>query len=174
MTAGPGIPETASKFKLEDTPMLSATILSAMKTRRAAILSNLLLTLPLAAGLFCSASNASAQTSLDFNVPFTFSAAHQQLPVGSYRVQLMSGCYMLIRNIKTARTIVVMIRPEQGRYLESHSRLVFDRYGSQNYLTQVWTPNTNRYSKLTAAPKFHEELAKQVHPAVSTIEVASK
>jgi hypothetical protein len=155
--------------------MLSATILSAMKTRRpAAILTNLLLTLPLAAGLFCSAQNASAQTILDVNVPFGFSAAHQQLPAGSYRVQLLSQRYVSIRNIKTARTIVVMVRPEQGRYLESHSRLVFDRQGSQNYLSQVWTPNTNSYSKLTAAPSFNQELAKQVHPASSTIEVAAK
>jgi hypothetical protein len=174
MTAEPAIPETAGKFKLEDTSMLSATILSAMKTRRAAILTNLLLTLPVAAGLLCSAPSASAQTLMDVNVPFAFSAAHQHLPAGSYRIQLLSQCYVSIHDLKTARTIVVMVRPEQGRNLESHSRLVFDRDGSQNSLTQVWGAGASGYSKLTAAPKFNQELAKQAHPAASTIELAAK
>ena len=57
---------------------------------------------------------------------------------------------------------------------ESHSRLVFDRYGNQNYLTQVWALGTNMYSKLTAKPSFNQELAKQAHPAASTVEVAAK
>jgi hypothetical protein len=146
----------------------------ATKTRRAAILSNLLFSLPLAAGLLGSAIPASAQTNLDINVPFAFSANNQHFPAGSYRVQLVSERFLSIRNVKTASTVVVMVRPERGRILESYSRLVFDREGNQNYLTQVWTPNTNIYSKLTAKPRFNQELAKQAHPAASTIEVATK
>ena len=143
-------------------------------TRRAAILSNLLFSLPLAAGLLGSAIHASAQTSMDVNVPFAFSANHQYLPAGHYRVQLVSQCFLSIRNIKTASTIVVMVRPEEGRLFESHSRLVFDRQGSQNYLTQVWTANTNSYSTLTSRPRYDQELRTQVHPAPSTVEVAAK
>jgi hypothetical protein len=143
-------------------------------TRRAAILSNLLLSLPLAAGLLGSAIHASAQTSMDVNVPFAFSANHQYLPAGHYRVQLVSQCFLSIRNIKTASTIVVMVRPEEGRLFESHSRLVFDREGNQNYLTQVWAPGTNGYSKLTSRPRHDQELRTQVHPAPSTVEVAAK
>jgi hypothetical protein len=168
MKAGPEIPEAANS-KLEDTPMLFAT-----NTRRAAILTNLLFSLPVAAGLLSAAPTASAQTTLDVNVPFAFSANDQHLPAGSYRVQLLSQRYLSIRNVKTARTIVVMIRPEQGRAFESHSRLVFDRYGNQNYLTQIWALGTNMYSKLTAKPSFNQELAKQAHPAASTVEVAAK
>jgi hypothetical protein len=111
---------------------------------------------------------------MSVNVPFAFSANGQHLPAGSYRVQRLSEYFLSIRNDKTARTIVVMIRPEQGRTLESYSRLVFDREGNQNYLTQVWTPNTNKYSQLTVKPRFNQELAKQSHPSASTVEVASK
>jgi hypothetical protein len=146
----------------------------ATTTRRAAILANLLFSLPLAAALLGSAIPASAQTNLDVNVPFAFTANNQHLPAGSYRVQLVSDRFLSIRNIKTASTVVVMIRPEQGRALESRSRLVFDRDGNQNYLTQVWIPNTNIYSELTAKPRFNQELAKQAHPAAFTIEVATK
>ena len=76
---------------------------------------NLLFSLTVAVGLLGSATAASAQTSLDVNVPFAFSANHQHLPAGSYRVQLQSQCYVSIRDIKTSRTIVVMVRPEEGR-----------------------------------------------------------
>jgi hypothetical protein len=141
---------------------------------RAAILSNLLFSLPLAAGLLGSATAASAQDSLEVNVPFAFSANHQHLPAGSYRVERLSERCVSIRDIKTARTMLVMVRPEEGRALESHSRLVFDRQGNQNYLTQVWIPGTSTYSKLTARPpQINQELAKH-QPAHSTVEVASK
>jgi hypothetical protein len=142
-------------------------------TRRAAILSHLLFSLPLAAGLLGSAIPASAQTSMDVNVAFAFSAGNQHLPAGHYRVQSLSTCILSIRNVKTASTVAVMVRPEQGRSVESYSRLVFDREGNQNYLTQVWTANTNSYGKLTSRPRHDEELRTQIHPAPSTVEVAA-
>ena len=142
-------------------------------TRRAAILSNLLFSLPLTAGLLGSAIPASAQTNLDVNVPFAFSVGNQHLPAGHYRVQSQSAYFLSIRNVKTASAVVVMTRPEQGLHLESQSRLVFDREGNQNYLTQVWTANTNSYGKLTSRPRHDEELRTQIHPAPSTVEVAA-
>jgi hypothetical protein len=168
MTAGPEIPEAANS-KLEDTPMLFAP-----NTRRAAILNYLLFSLSLTAGLLCAAPNAAAQTSLTVNVPFAFSANNQHLPAGSYQIQRLSEFFLSIRNAKTASTIVVMIRPEQGRLLESHSRLVFNRDGNQNYLTQVWASGTNRYSKLTSQHRQDQELRTQIHSAPSTVEVAAK
>lgn len=146
----------------------------ATKTRHAAILTNLLFSLPLTAGLLGSAIPASAQTSLKVDIPFAFSANNQQLPAGSYWVQRQSDYFLSIRNVKTASTVVVMIYPEKGSPLESHSRLIFVREGNRNYLTQVWTPDTNRYSKLTSRPRHDQELRAQVHPAPSTVEVAAK
>jgi hypothetical protein len=144
------------------------------KTRRAAILSNLLFSLPLTAVLLGSAIPASAQTSLDVNVPFAFTANNQHLPAGPYRVQLVSDRFLSISNVKTASTVVVMVRPEQGRSFESYRRLVFDREGNQSYLTQVWSANTNGYSKLTSRPRRDQELRTQIHPAPTTVEVAAK
>ena len=146
----------------------------ATKTRRAAILTNLLFSLPLTAGLLGSAIPATAQTSLTVDVPFAFSANNQQLPAGSYWIQRKSDYFLSIRNVKTASTVVVMIHPEQGGALESHSRLIFDREGNHRYLSQVWTPDTNRYSKLTVRRQRDQELRTQVHPAPSTVEVAAK
>ncbi|HZB88718.1 MAG TPA: hypothetical protein VE291_08695 [Terracidiphilus sp.] len=142
---------------------------------RAAILSNLLFCLPVAAGLLGSATAASAQTSLNVDVPFAFSASNHHLPAGQYHVALVSDSLLSIRNTKTANTTVVMIRPEVGRNLDSYSRLVFYRVGNRIYLTEVWTPDTSRYSKLLAHPKINPELAKEeVHPAASTIEISAE
>lgn len=143
-------------------------------TRRAAILSHLLFNLPLAAGLLFTAGTAAAQTSLNVVVPFAFSANGQHLPAGSYRVQRRSEYFLTIRNVQTKSAVTVMIRPENGRPLESHSRLIFDRIGNRSYLTEVWTPDTSRYSKLTGQHSVDQELAMQNHPAPSTIEVAAK
>jgi hypothetical protein len=146
----------------------------ATKTRRAAILSTLRFSLPLAAGLLALAIPASAQTSLKVDIPFAFSANNQNLPAGSYWMQRQSDYFLTIRNVKTASTVVVMIHPEQGGVPESHSRLIFAREGNHTYLTQVWTPDTNRYSKLTVRRQHDQELRTQIHPAPSTVEVAAK
>jgi hypothetical protein len=146
----------------------------ATKTRRAAILSNLLFSLPLAAGLLASAIPASAQTNLEVTVPFAFSVGNQHLPAGHYRVQSQSSYFLSIRNVETAGTTVVTVRSENGRHLQGNSRLVFDREGNQNYLTQVWAPDTDSYSELTSRPRHDQELRTQVHPAPSTVEVAAK
>jgi hypothetical protein len=146
----------------------------ATKTRRAAILSNLFFSLPLTAGLLGSAIPASAQTNLDVTVPFAFSVGNQHLPAGHYRVQSQSDSFLSIRNVKTAGAIVVMVRSENGRHLQGNSRLVFDCEGNQNYLTQIWAPDTDRYSELTSRPRHDQELHTQIHPAPSTVEVAAK
>ena len=67
----------------------------ATKTRRAAILSNLLFSLPLTAGLLGSAIPASAQTNLDVTVPFAFSAAIsicRQAITGFNRNRTIASC----------------------------------------------------------------------------------
>ena len=144
------------------------------KTRRAAILRHLLFSLPLAAGLLASAVPASAQTNLDVTVPFAFSVGNHHLPAGHYWVQSQSNYFLSIRNVETASTTVVMVRSEGGRHLQGNSRLVFNREGNQNYLTQVWAPETDRYSALSSPPRHDQELNTQIHPAASTVEVAAK
>jgi hypothetical protein len=147
----------------------------ATKTRRAAILSNLLFSLPLTAALLGSAIPASAQTNLDVTVPFAFSVGNQHLPAGHYRVQSQSNySFLSIRNVETSGTTVVMVRSEGGRHLQGNSRLVFNREGNQNYLTQVWAPDTDRYSELSSPLRHDQELQTQIHPAPSTVEVAAK
>src|SRR5271155_1633302 len=70
-------------------------------TRHTAILTNLLLSLPLATGLLCATANASAQTSETVTIPFAFSADPQQVPAGTYEVRLLSSSFLSLYNLRT-------------------------------------------------------------------------
>ena len=105
-------------------------------TRRSRILTNLLLSLPLATSLLCAAPHAGAQTSASFTVPFAFSANNQEVPSGSYNVQLQDR-FLYLRSLKTTKTVILMVRPDDSARMTDTGRLVFQRYGRRNYLKQV-------------------------------------
>lgn len=144
--------------------------------RRAAILTNLFLSLGLAltTGLLCAAISASAQTTTSVTVPFGFSADHQNVPAGSYKVQLLSDRFLSFCNIKTNKTQVVMVRPESGQIIETQGRLVFQRHDGQLFLKQVWIAGTSMHSELYVNTKPERTLAKEIQPPDSTFELAFK
>jgi hypothetical protein len=145
--------------------------------RHSAILSNLLLSLPLATGLLCVTANASAQTSAlpseSATIPFAFSAGHQQLPAGSYEVQRLSDCLLSLRNLQAEKTEIFMVRAAGGGNLETRGRLVFQRDGTGNYLTQVRIAGKSSYSELIVKPEPGQAVAKNIPPG-SSFEIALK
>jgi len=143
-------------------------------THRSATLRNLILSLSLAAGLLCAVTAASAQTNLSVNIPFGFSADHQYVPAGSYKVQLLSDRFLSLRNIKTNETQVLMVRPESGQVIETRGRLVFFREGSRNYLTQIWVAGTSMHSEIAVQHKPERVVAQGNAPANSTFELSLK
>jgi hypothetical protein len=143
-------------------------------TRRSLILTKVLLSLPLAAGLLCTAPHAGAQTSASFTVRFAFSANNQDVPAGSYDIQRVSSCILSLHNVKTGKSQFLMVRPESGPAIETRGRLVFQRYERHVYLRQVWSPGTSMHSELVVRPTLEESLAKQIPPGGSSVEVALK
>jgi hypothetical protein len=144
-------------------------------TRRAAKLTNLILSLSLATGLLGAGANASAQSAesaVSVTIPFAFSANQQSVPAGSYKVQLLSDRFLSLRNIKTDKTEILLVRPDEGRVIETRGRLIFRRDGGRNYLTQVWIAGTNVHSELAVRPRTKQAFAKGVPPQDSSFEVA--
>ena len=142
--------------------------------RSSAILAKLLLSLPVATGLLCAAPAASAQTSESVTIPFAFSANNHHMDAGSYQVQLVSDRFLYLRNAKTARSEIMMVRPEAGRAIETRGRLVFHRVAGHSYLTQVWIAGTSVHSEVVGHPKPPSELAQKGQPLESTFELALK
>jgi hypothetical protein len=141
-------------------------------TRRAANLTNLILGLSLATGLLCTGAEASAQASESVTIPFAFSANHHSVPAGSYQVQLLSDRFLSFHNIKTDKTQILLVRPEEGRGIETQGRLIFRRDGGRNYLTQVWIAETNVHSELAVQLKPEGEYAKGAAQKDSSFAVA--
>jgi len=145
-------------------------------TRHSAILTNLLLSLPLAAGLLCTATSASAQlgssSSETVTIPFAFTANHQQFPAGTYQVRRLPDGVMSLYNLQTARIQLLLVRREDGRVVETRGRLVFYHDETGNSLMQVWEAGTTIHSDLMVQPKLHQLVAKN-NPE-STFEVAMK
>jgi hypothetical protein len=143
-------------------------------TRRSAIFAYLLLSLPVVTGLLGTAPRALAQTKMTATVPFAFSIGNHHLAAGSYSVEPLSDCFLAVRNNLTSRTIVLMVRKEEGRGDRSARRLVFQRQGQEVYLTQAWFGASQEHVEAVAKPKRDLEYAKGSSAAGQSIEVASK
>jgi hypothetical protein len=142
--------------------------------RRAAKLTNLVLNLSLATSLLCAGAHASAQVTQSVTIPFAFSANDHFLPAGAYKVQLLSDRFLSLRNVNTDKTQILLVRPDEGRVIETRGRLIFRRDGGRNYLTQVWIAGTNVHSELAVRPKPEQAFAKGVAPQDPSFEVALK
>jgi hypothetical protein len=143
--------------------------------RRFSILSRCLL-IAIAVGLLSTATHAAAQTSAPVRIPFAFSANHQLVPAGYYKVELLSERFLAFIDAKTGRTqSIVMVRPESGPAIETRSRLVFmSSGGNRYYLREVKLAGTSVHSELIMQYRFERDIAKNQLPAASTVEIAMK
>jgi hypothetical protein len=94
-----------------------------------------------AATLFAQTEN---RPLMKVNVPFSFDAENHSLPAGEYVVLTVTP-ERSIRIVSTdgKSSAVVNTLPNYASTPSSNSRLVFHRYGSEYFLTQVWTAGQN-------------------------------
>ena len=93
---------------------------------------------------FASALAASAQnsTSIVVNIPFEFSVRGKTLPAGEYivtRATQNDQSGLTIKNADGNGSAIVLTKTVDANERQSQSRLVFNRYGSHYFLSQVWT-----------------------------------
>jgi|SRR5579863_5722239 hypothetical protein len=87
--------------------------------------------------LMLNATGAYAQSYAKANVPFAFNVGAKQLPAGTYEIKALSQSPNLIaiQNTETAQAAMSIARSEDPRSTES--KLVFDRVGTQYFLTEI-------------------------------------
>ncbi len=90
-------------------------------------------------------SSAQAQTAsnrIDVKVPFEFMVADQKFPAGEYsisRAQPQSGdTILLIRSRKGHDLITRLTIPVETLLPKDKDKVVFQRYGDQYFLAQIW------------------------------------
>jgi hypothetical protein len=93
--------------------------------------------------LVVTASTAMAQQMLEttkLEIPFAFSVGKEQLPAGKYVIS-KNGSSLVIRNTSGKGAVAVLPFRRIGNEREwTDSRLVFNRFYGEYFLSQIWMP----------------------------------
>ncbi len=102
-----------------------------------------------------SAAHGFAQDAeMRVNVPFAFHNGSQRMPAGVYRVKIQSEHLIMLRGYSTSGFVTT--NPEIGKPSEK-GKLVFQRYGDQYFLREVWAANSDTGQKC-AKSKLEREV----------------
>ena len=98
----------------------------------------------------------SAQTIAKATVPFDFTVGQTRMPAGAYEISPLSHA-ILIRDRKTAKSVLSLFNSEEPSRGDSTPRLVFHRYGDKYFLSQVSRGNGGAVMQLPTS-KLEEEV----------------
>jgi len=90
--------------------------------------------------------NAQTPSRIEVNIPFDFSVEKATLKAGSYSIKRTSATALSIRSADGKTTVLVNAPLTIGsRDSKAGERLVFNQYGNQYFLSQIWmTVDTGR------------------------------
>ena len=107
-------------------------------------------------GLLLATASAYAQTGVvKSNVPFNFIVDKAELPAGEYVIQNfgINGGAIAIQSRENHVAKVVLPNVCESSQAQPKTKLVFHRYGSEYFLTQIWTAgNDTRQTTATQHP----------------------
>jgi hypothetical protein len=95
-------------------------------------------------------------------VPFSFTVGHKTLPAGEYIVEPNrkdSNSSWLIQNIKGHDSVLFTTNSVWTSETQKDSRLVFNNYDGQYFLSQIWNAGDNSGRELHM-PRLERQLAK--------------
>ncbi len=88
------------------------------------------------------AGQCRAQEGLKVNIPFAFVVGNSTLPAGEYllrRLDLGHGSAEAIQQVDGSVSMMVLTRTADQNDQKTEPRLIFNQYGSQRFLSQIWT-----------------------------------
>ena len=97
-------------------------------------------------GLAVVSVHAQAPIKVEANIPFEFSAGKTTLPAGVYSVKRLSRNNVTLRSVD-GKSSVILNAPVSNNSIDPKAveRIVFDKYGDQYALAQIWlTADTGR------------------------------
>ncbi len=92
--------------------------------------------------LTISAANAQSSEPVRAHVPFAFTVQHQTLPAGDYDFTYMNSAQRLLIARRSAEGGAIFVHPQPTQGTEGPGRLVFECYGEDCQLRQVWSGST--------------------------------
>jgi len=90
-----------------------------------------------------ASAQAQAGSLIVANIPFDFTAGATKLAAGEYVVKRVAKNTLLFRSVTEKRSVLIRTAaPIQQGSKDAPERLVFNRYGIEHFLAQVWTTRT--------------------------------
>ena len=89
------------------------------------------------------ATNIAAQTSEELvaNIPFSFTVCQEQLPAGKYKIRPVTSAnprVVLIATENNRPVEMICTHDVQGKKPATSGKLIFNRYGDQYFLSELW------------------------------------
>jgi len=112
--------------------------------------------------LICVANPATVQAQsrqLKANIPFDFHVGARSFPAGIYTVRLIANSVIQVQDEAGKAWMTEMSLPVWSDDRNPNSRLVFNRYGNDHFLTQVQWRGYNQGQGLIKSP-LEREVAK--------------
>ena len=112
-------------------------------------------------------------------IPFAFAAAGKTLPAGDYYVRRRLNGAQVVMRIESKKgwmSIYVPTHGVQSTEIQNESKLVFNKYGEQFFLSQVWVAGRSSGEELNKTSReriLQRELALRVGK-LETITIAAR
>jgi len=90
-------------------------------------------------GLAVASVQGQAPSRIEVNIPFEFSAGKTTLKPGVYSIKRMGGSLIALRNVDDKSSAILNAPVNlSSTDVEATERLVFNKYGDQYCLAQIW------------------------------------
>ncbi len=110
---------------------------------------------------------------INVSVPFGFHVGDTMLPAGRYAVDTQIAPHVVrVKSVDRSQSIVILTHGVGMNPRGTQRRLIFNRYGDQYFLSQVWTPAGYLGRELFKTKREKQE-ATNTHPTAESI-VAAK
>ena len=107
-------------------------------------------------------SHADDTKKVKVTIPFDFLVGNRQLKAGDYVVESLGAAgdgALLFRSVDGNTRQIVFAVPVETNKTGNHERLVFHRYGSEQFATQVWFMGDNDGYELIPGTREKESAA---------------
>jgi len=122
---------------------------------------------------------AQSAGALKITIPFNFTIGKTQLPSGDYTIQSLSGAEVRVQSDGNDNrpSVIFLTVPAGSKGTSETGKLVFNRYGDQYFLSEIWQPVNSRERALGRAlikSRAEIELAKKMSRPEATVLAAKK
>lgn len=115
-----------------------------------------------------SSIHAQSSREMTANIGFSFTIADKTFPAGKYSVTRLNPANdkaaLQIKSADGRISKIVLTVPVQAGKAQESARLIFNRYGEQYFLYEVWTPADNTGLELSR-PRAERSLARNAADA---------